>query len=167
MRIDTRQKLGIGAFLGLSIFMILFALIRLIGFHLSANYGYTWQFFWFQIEGCIAVTMVSITAFRSVFVTQASRSSGDKARPWYSSTVARLRKTRKPTEDHDLETFPAIPAGTMTGMRTFIRGSRLGVGPETYDELTGFEPSKRTGREVVVTQDVSWEEEVRLGRQPR
>lgn len=45
-------------------------------------------------------------------------------------------------------------------MRTFIRSSRLGVGPEAYDDLTGYEPSRRMSGQVLVIRDLSWEAEV-------
>lgn len=66
----------------------------------------------------------------------------------------RLRKATESTEDHDLEILTAISARIMTGMRrAFIRGGPPGAGPETKDELTGYEPSESTASEVVVTQD--------------
>ena len=159
-KIGTRQKLTIGAFLVLSVFMVIIACIRIAGVHLVGPYGFTWQYFWLEIEACVAVIMVSVMAFRSFYVTQRPREGDRKAKPWYSSTVARLRRRGKNSGNHEVEDWPPIPSGTMTGMRTFIRGSRLGTGSEVYDDLTGSEPSKFVGQEVRVIQDIHGGEEV-------
>ena len=80
----------------------------------------TWQVFWMHIETCAAVCMISLTAFRSVFASQASNYKGANNRPWYSSTVAKIRRRKQ--QDHDLGTLPAIPSATLSGMRSLIRG---------------------------------------------
>ena len=59
----------------------------------------------------VAVIMVSFTAFRSVFVAKTS-----KARPWYSSSMTKMRVWRKASEaGHDLEDLPAVPPATFDG----------------------------------------------------
>lgn len=144
VRIRRGQKLGIGVFLTLSTVMVIIACIRIIGFNLLSH-EYSWHLFWLQVEGSVAVIMVSLTAFRSFFASQGSAARGRKARPWYSSTVAKLRRHKASLGDHDLENLPPIPSATMSGLRTFIRGSGLNSsGPEAYDELTDYEPSKHT-----------------------
>ncbi len=151
VRIRPGQKLGIGVFLSLSIVMIVVACVRIIGFNIF-DHAFLWQLFWLQIEGSVAVMMVSLTAFRSVFASQGPEARWRKARPWYSSTVAKLRRHKASLEGHNLESLPAIPTATMSGMRTFIRGSRLG---EAHDELSGYELSKNVLSQVLVVQDVS------------
>lgn len=134
VRIRPGQKLGIGVFLSLSIFMIIIACIRIIGFNLFFH-AYSWHLFWLQVEGSVAVIMVSLTAFRSVFASQGSENKERKARPWYSSTVAKLRRHKASSVRYNLEDLPSIPSATMSGMRTFIRDGELGGGPETYEEF--------------------------------
>lgn len=158
VRLRSGQKLGIAVFLSLSIFMIIIACIRIIGFTLF-DHEISWNLFWLQVEGSVAVIMVSVTAFRSVFASQRSEARDRKARAWYSSTVAKLRRQKASSENYDLEDLPSIPSATMSGMRTFIRGSQLGSGPEAYDELAGCEPSKSVAGQVMITRDVSWEAE--------
>ena len=157
MRLRSGQKLGIGVFLSLNIFMIIIACIRIIGFNLFYH-AYSWHLFWLQVEGSVAVIMVSLTAFRPFFASQVSEARDRMAKPWYSSTVAKLRRQKPSSESYNLEGLPSIPSATISGMRTFIRGSRLGCGPEEYDELASYEPSKRKGQ-YVVTRDVSQEVE--------
>ena len=76
-----------------------------------------------ELEACVAVIMVSLTAFRSVFVTAGSKASRSKFRPWCSSFVARLKNGMKTSlSGHNMEGLPAAPKATSTGMRTFIVG---------------------------------------------
>lgn len=159
VRIRSGQKLGIAAFLSLSIFMIIIASVRIIEVTVFFYFdgGYLWQFFLLQVEASVAVIMVSFTAFRTVFASQRSEARERKARPWYSSTVAKLRRHKTSSENHNLENLPSIPSATMSGMRTFIRGCRL---EEAYDDLTGYEPSKRISGQVLVIRDLSWGAEV-------
>ena len=156
VRIRPGQKLGIGVFLSLSIFMIVIACIRIVGFNIF-NHAFLWQLFWLQVEGSVAVIMVSLTAFRSVFASQGPEARRRKARPWYSSTIAKLRRHKASSEGHNLGDLPVIPTATMSGMRTFIRGSRFGGGPEAHDELSGYESSKNLVSQVLVLEGVSLE----------
>ena len=123
MRIPPGQKLGICIFLSLSIFVIIIACIRIIGFNLFLHV-YSWLLFRLHVEGSMAVIMISLAGFRSVF---AEDTRERRARPWYSSAKASF-------EYHKLEDLPSIPSATMSAMRTFIRGSRLDGGPEAYDK---------------------------------
>lgn len=154
VRIRPGQKLGIGVFLSLSIFMIVIACIRIIGF-IIFNHAFLWQVFWLQVEGSVAVMMVSLTAFRSVFASHGPVARARKARRWYSSTVAKLRRHKASSDGYDLESLPKIPTATLSGIRTFIRSSRLGGRSEAYDELSGYEPWKDVKSQVLVVQDVS------------
>ena len=102
-----------------------------------------------QVEGSIAVSMVSVTAFRSVFVSEVSKASRKKAIPWYSSTVAKLRRRNKELEEeHKLEGLPAIPSATLSGMRTFIRGSQLGFVSDHVGGLDDCELLHSTDRSI-------------------
>ena len=96
-----------------------------------------WQVFWMYVETCAAVCMVSLTAFRSVFASDASNVKGAKIRPWYSSTVAKIRRRKQ--QDYGLESLPIIPSATLSGMRTFIRG-RDSLVCEEMGDLSGSEP---------------------------
>lgn len=72
--------------------------------------------------------MVSACAFASVFASNGQRARLKKARPWYSSTVMRLRKGNKLSDAlHDLNNLPTIPSATLSGMRTLIGSSKLGL----------------------------------------
>ncbi|KAI9799663.1 MAG: hypothetical protein M1826_005481 [Phylliscum demangeonii] len=149
VRMKARQKLGLGVFLCLSVFMMMTAVVRISALHrrlvvlgmpLTAI-DFTWKLFWQQVEACLAVLMVSLTALRSIFVTDHYRGGGGRrhARPRSSrlkmSPGASYRPRYWPrhkhyasssddgtTPDPDPGSLPAIPSATLTGLRTFIRG---------------------------------------------
>ena len=111
--------------------MILTAVIRVVGIHSSRDKdNHNWQIFWQVAEACIAVSMVSLSAFRSFFVAHESRSREPRHRPWYMSrinVVEDLRKMRLGIESDDMKSLPYIPRATLTGMRTVIRGQTRGA----------------------------------------
>jgi hypothetical protein len=62
--------------LGLSVFMIIIAIIRVAAANLPGNVSDTsWLFFWQTMEAAVAVIMVVLTGFRSLFQQAASSSS--------------------------------------------------------------------------------------------
>ena len=136
VRIKSRQKLIIGIFLSLKLFMTFTAAVRVSGLNDQGKFDLIWLYVWQHIEACVAVMMISITAFRSVFV--GSQSSGAQRelanKPWYSSTVAAIRRKRAfdPTDEETTLGLPTVPPATLTGMRTFIQGGRrTGIGFQT------------------------------------
>ena len=78
--------------------------------------------------------MVSLTAFRSAFATE---SPNLKIRPWYSSTVGKIRRRKQ--QDRDLGILLTIPSATLSGMRTAIRG-RGSLVNEEMGEFSDCEP---------------------------
>ena len=85
-----------------------------------------WGDFWAQVEGSVAIIVVSITAFRSLLGMKAGerrqkRFTPDEHRkrflPWKASSSSSKESDVKPAS------LPAIPGATLTGMRTFIDGS--------------------------------------------
>ena len=111
-----------------------------------------------EFEACVAVIMVSLTAFRSLFVTADSKASKSKFRPWYSSSVARVRKGRKNSvSGHNMEGLPAVPRATLTGLRTFIAGPHRHSEPETldWDKLEELKPLRNSDRVIDTTDDLS------------
>ena len=129
-----RQKLGISSFLCLSTLMIIFACVRFSGTHTHANIVQSWEYFWLEIEACVAVCMVSLCGFRSFFVAEERRARLMKARPWYSSTVARLRNRKKMSEGvHKMGDLPTIPSATLSGLRTYIRSYEYDPEADNYN----------------------------------
>ncbi|KAL8996263.1 MAG: hypothetical protein Q9169_004194 [Polycauliona sp. 2 TL-2023] len=165
VRISRRQKLGIAFFLCLSISMVVIAIIRISQVH-SPIYN-IWATFWQQLEGCVAILMVSLTAFRTLFVSspiasqeKAGRNNSDgyRKRLWYKYKGSSTRE--KDGGSGEIERAKIVPVDvtmpnpTLTGMRTYIRGSprqsEFGV-PQWED---GRDPRHDT---IHVTHDMEWD----------
>ena len=122
VNLRTNQKIVIGIFLCLSAVMMALAIIRAAGkfdyYYSNVDIDNTWMYLWQQCEASAAIAMFSLTAFRSVFVSNTSRPSNDS--PWKASMprfAKRFRRSSLSSQDlrlHDV----SIPRPTMTGMRT-------------------------------------------------
>jgi hypothetical protein len=126
VRIKPRQKFFLGIFLSLNMFMAITASVRVSGLKFYGTFDEVWMFLWQQIEACVAVAMISLTAFRSVFVASAAsraRMEGVQ-KPWYSSTVEAIKRRRQQQarDKEEMRGLPTIPGATLTGMGTFIQG---------------------------------------------
>lgn len=129
IQVNFRQKLGLGGSLCLLITMVVLTIVRLSRFHLaSASVDFTWSIFWQFAEGCIAVAMVSLTAFRSLFISHATQQGLENVP--YSGRKRLWAGKNSPDVDEDnfgsqeLHGLPDIPQPTMTGTRTLIVGER-------------------------------------------
>ena len=122
--------------------MAITAAVRVSGLKFRGEFDEVWLFLWQQIEACIAVAMISLTAFRSVFISsESSRAEKERAKKaWYSSTLDAIKRSkdkRRNDEEANRE-LPTIPSATLTGMRTFIRG---GHHTRTGSQLTNLTPA--------------------------
>ncbi len=125
VQIKPRQKIGLAAFLCLSVCMIIIAIIRVAGLHYQGKFDNTWIFLWQHVESCIAVTMLSLTAFRSIFVSTKPNRSPNKARPWVPSTSRLLRRYKKSTSDEKRLDDLTIPSATLTGMSAVMYRTKV------------------------------------------
>ena len=122
VRIKTRQKLGIGAFLCLSVVMIIVAIIKASGIRTSVNsFNLVWELFWQQIEAYAAILAVSLTAFRSIFISNKPRLNKHTAKPgilqylqiWFSSkrsSKGEIHQLSPP--DQPNQTLPHVTLGS-------------------------------------------------------
>ena len=120
--------------------MAVIASIRVSGLKFRGIFDEVWLYLWQQIEACIAVIMISLTAFRSVFVdSESSRARRERAKkPWYSSTIAAIRRTKmqRGSDEEAIQGLPSIPSATLTGMRTIIQGGRhVRTNEDTTEEV--------------------------------
>lgn len=160
VRIATRQKVGLGMTLCLSLVIAIIALIRVGGIYLPGRrVDVVWFSFWQQNECNIAVWMVSMTAFRSFFATNDEQNGQQERFGWMTSVRKSLRRkiskvfpklfkydseepgslyeNEIPTQQSDRAIIhsrePVIPAATVTGARTAIdRVGRSHAEPDTY-----------------------------------
>ena len=149
--------------------MIMIAIIRISGF---VNFDMVWVIFWHQVEGAVAIIMVSITAFRSLLGIQALKAREKKKmeRSWFLHRPRLLaRYFKKDThEESKSQQLPSIPGATLTGMRTFINGTRTWDEPKAMGmthksekdwlRTTGHEP-----QEIKVTHQFSVELDILEG----
>lgn len=124
---QTQQKLGLAAFLCLQVLMIIIAVIRISGFIYRHAFDEGWVYLWQQIESCVSVSTISLTAFRIMFVASTSRREHS---PWQWSSRSAWKKrfflkknNGESTSTRELDDL-TIPGGTLTGMRTMIGGPR-------------------------------------------
>lgn len=128
VRINVHQKFGLGVILCLSIAMIIIAAVRIAGIRRGdGEVDIVWLAFWQQQECSTALTMVCVSAFRSLFIPHATgrRPTGKNH---YSPSYWRQRLMRQRLESNDEERngeLPQIPRATLTGMSTMIREARL------------------------------------------
>ncbi|KAL8687753.1 MAG: hypothetical protein Q9218_006168 [Villophora microphyllina] len=157
--ISRRQKIGIAFFLCLSIIMVLIAIIRISQVH-TATYN-IWATFWQQLEGCVAILMVSLTAFRTLFVSspQASREKAQKPsdsyrrRLWYKQKGSSEEGKGSGSVERAKVVNVTLPSATLTGMRTFIRGS-----PRASMAAPDREYRKDPRHDTIhVTHDLDWD----------
>ncbi|KAF2231925.1 hypothetical protein EV356DRAFT_578818 [Viridothelium virens] len=135
VKMKPKRKLGLALFLCLQVSMAITAIVRVSGPLVNGSSDLTWNFFWQQMEACFAITMVSLTAFRSVFASDGSRAGNSKTRkPWYNNFTRQIRPSKQSQASHGREGLPSIPTATLSGMRTFIRG---GNDMSQYDSFHG------------------------------
>ena len=122
VQLKPTQKFGFALFLCLSICMIIMATIRVSRLRYKGEIDSSWIFLWQQAEACTAVTMLSLTAFRSVFVgPKPGFNNNNKASPWVPSTrrlIGRHNKSRA-VDQPRLDDI-TIPSAALTGMSRFM-----------------------------------------------
>ena len=130
VRIGVRQKLGLAFSLCLSCVMVIVTIVRIAGIRQrgSGNVDIVWLLFWQQQECSIAVLMVSVSAFRSLFVQSSADPPMQRQQRYSPSEKRRRFLRRRPDPDlchtHETNGLPQIPSATLTGMATVIEGGR-------------------------------------------
>ena len=140
--------------------MAIIACIRVSGIRSGGVIHNSWNYFWQQTEVSLAIFMVSITAFRSLFVYEKSKVSRPKRKSWYSSPRVFFGGAKKESfPNEDCNEWPSIPSATLTGMRTLIRGghsvSRIDSTVETDDRKSILLQDQ--DQQIRVTQGLSTE----------
>lgn len=126
VRISVRQKIGLAFSLCLSCVMIIVTVVRIAGMRQrgSGSVDIVWLAFWQQQECSIAVLMVSVSAFRSLFVPSPASPPVQRQQRYSPSEKRRRVLRRHPDPDlcdtHETNGLPQIPSATLTGMATVI-----------------------------------------------
>ncbi|KAK4234051.1 hypothetical protein C8A03DRAFT_18982 [Achaetomium macrosporum] len=145
-RMRTQQKLALGAFLCLSLVMVVFSITRVSKIKGASGIDVPWSFFWQFMEASIAVLMGSLTVFRTLLISESNKRAaaaknspsnnnsppvgmgvgvGEKKKPYYLSSLLGMIRRKKGFGDLESQEgedgLPEIPRATLTGLRTFIR----------------------------------------------
>lgn len=118
--------------------------IRIGGERYKGNIDFPWLFFWLEVEACVAVSVVSLTAFPAVFVTRSSSrprisggggGSGPPANPWHSTSIGKMRNREKIRSTDDItgtrSQWPTYPSAIGRGSgRAGPSDTTLGVDGE-------------------------------------
>ncbi|CAF9936975.1 hypothetical protein IMSHALPRED_010973 [Imshaugia aleurites] len=123
VQISVRRKLALGGILCLSVCTMIISIIKVAG-GINNNGGVdtSWVFLWYETEAAVAIIVVSVTAFRALFVAHQAmkyRSPAEDA----STSWRSLSKKSKSSRGKEL---PEIPSPVLGGVRTHIRGSHYG-----------------------------------------
>ena len=135
--------------LGLSIFTIILSIVRIAGAQYPASsIDPAWMVFWLQLEAAVAVIIVSITSYRSLFVKYRSM---DKKSPRYHKTSYKRKLWNREKQEPKGVEMPTLPNPTLTGMRTIIGRGRDGYDDRFSKSDEFFLPSAAKG--IVVTRE--------------
>lgn len=146
VNMTLRLKLTLWGILCLSIFTAVTAIIKIAGGNI--NHGQVdsaWAIFWFQAEAAIAVVVVSVSAYRVLFVAHQVSKRQSPAQRAYTfqsiwSTNAGCHKE-----------WPGAPATLSPGITTDIESP---CGAKSFEASQDMELPLR-GPEILVTQNIS------------
>lgn len=130
VRISVRQKIGLAFSLCLSCVMVIVTIVRIAGMRPrgTGSVDIVWLVFWQQQECSIAVLMVSISAFRSLFVPGPAKTPGPRQQQCSPSEkregIVRRRLDPDLYDIYETNGLPQIPDATLTGLATVIGGDR-------------------------------------------
>ena len=133
VRISVRQKIGLAFSLCLSCVMIIVAIVRVAGMVRGGggSVDIVWVACWQHQECSIAIIMVSVSAFRSLFIPSPTNHLVQKHQGYSPSERRRKFLRRRPDPDlydtHETGGLPQIPSATFTG-------TAIMVGEDGYSE---------------------------------
>lgn len=144
--------------LGLSIFTIIVSIVRIAGAQFpNGSVDSAWVVFWLQLEAAVAVIIVSITSYRSLFVKEKSTDNKKSPSPRDVRSSTGYRRKLWSREEKREEggkkggvEMPTLPDPTLTGMRTVI-GRARGYDDRFSRSEDFFLPS--TAKGIVVTRE--------------
>ncbi|MCJ1404627.1 hypothetical protein MMC11_007853 [Xylographa trunciseda] len=151
VRINIRRKLILGSILCLSIFMVLIAIVRVsTGKSSNGQVDSAWVIFWLQAEACVAVIVVSVSAFRALFMAQQETKYRHQRSPWKTSGGSQVKLWT--ANIRNKKSLPSAPSPTHAGVRTQINHS---LDDRSYDPATGGIELPLQGTGILVTHDMS------------
>ena len=169
VRINARQKMGLAFSLCLSGVMVIVAIVRIAGMRqVGGPVDIVWLAFWQQQECSIAVFMVSVSAFRSLFVQSPAKTPAPRQTresPSYRRRIfLRRRHDRDLYDVEGTEGLPQIPGATLTGLSTIAGRNRdheekAGPGQQFQSSL----PPSDHGQSTEISTTTSYGQDAELG----
>ena len=148
VQISIRRKLALGGILCLSVCTMIISIIKVAGGNTTdGGVDTSWVLFWYEIEAAVAIIVVSVSAFRALFIAHQAmkyRSPAENGSSW--NIWSRKSKGSKSEE------LPVPPAQVLGGVSTHIRGSQYGAG--NYDRGDYDMEMPLHGHGITVTQDI-------------
>ncbi len=125
VQIRIRTKLLLGLSLCLSAVIIVVVVTQISGLHVpgKSTIDIVWEIYWQFIEGCVAIIVVCVAAFRSFFIQHRSRNQSPPRSPWYQGVKTFWSNKASVTSSGEGYELPTVPGASLTGMRTYIEGS--------------------------------------------
>lgn len=120
---SLRQKVGLGVFLTMNVWIIIIAMIRATTFRQGRIFDETWICFFQFLEAHIAILATCFSTFRSLFVAKGSKVD-EKQQERPSRSRQRWILRRPQPNLRPLDGLPAFPSATLTGLRTLWWGDR-------------------------------------------
>ena len=148
VQIGLRRKLALWGILCLSIFTMITAVVRIAGGNINHGQVDTaWAIFWLQTEAAVAVIVVSMTAFRALFVAhKASKHQSPIQQNGLSSRSVWSKRLR--SRDNSM----TGPPPWSTGVRTYI-GKSSHHGSVSQEPIDMELPLQGPG--ILVTKNIS------------
>lgn len=143
-----RQKIFLGAFLCLSVCMIITAFVRVLGFKIKDTYIIAWGLFWHQTEAAVAIITVSTTAFRSLLGLKAQKAQKKKLveRYWIElrpQLLAGSFSKQAREEESEYEQLSSVLGATLTRMHKFTDS-----GEGIWDNIMAMEMAKQSDEDT-------------------
>ena len=137
---SIKQKIYIGGFLTVNVWLIIIALVRIKSFKKGRTFDLTWSMFFQFFEPNVAILAACFSAFRSLFVNNGSERGVQHHRPIQSFGRRLLGKN---SEHHQLDDLPSVPGPTLKGMRTMIWQSNRTKASNFSNDDTASGPTTR------------------------
>lgn len=147
VKIDLRRKLALASLLCLSVLMIILAIVRVAAATLPGDVTDTsWLFFWQTLEAALAVTMVVLTSFRSLFGTDSATTAKRSAYVYNSSHDVGAHASNRTRDRYNRLDGPCH------GVQSTIRSSKFNTQGQPDEELAEL---NRFVKDIRITKELS------------
>ena len=116
VKLPLRKKLALASVLCVSVILMIISIVKVV----QGQANVIWALFWVQVEAAVAVILVSITMFRSLFVPDSSRPRRER-----QQTPSTRFDSWKQRHENDLPALPLIALHRSKVSKPFDEGSEF------------------------------------------